>query len=367
MHRECAHILYSLVALGLATTALTAQPATVTIPDALSCTGCRIEFRMIAVLDVERAELAGIPIVATSLPSGRYALAEYPALAALFGSDGAFQVRLGRLGRGPRELEGAAALAATPGDSVLVLDAGSYRAMLVAADGRVAREFTLPGALQSATVLAWPTHVAMTGRVAGAGARQVHIVDFSGGTPTVRASFLEPIDPRAGGGDVSVLPVLATGARRALWAGDPLEYRITRWSESGTPEFTLLRKPSWFASRSSAWRGSPTVAPPPLLAAVVARDDERIVAYVRRASVTWRAAWASSARGGEVRSNSLALQDLYEVVLEVLDAQTGRVVTRAVAPAGVIHVLPNGQLVQYEERADGEIALRVLEPRLIER
>ncbi len=361
-------IITRFVALALLLTPVrgVAQDQPTLVPDALSCQQCRVEFRVVARLAVDDASLTQPPIVATSLGSGGYVLLEFPALVAKFARTGAFEATLSREGQGPGEIYGAGGIVGLPGDSVLILDARSTRALVIGPDGKVARELTLPSRFASPVVLRWPTLVAVTGRVRGAAARSVHLLDFSAGAPVVRASFWEPVDPRAGGGDVSTLPVIAAGSRDDIWTGDPLEYHLAHWSSEGTLRRQLRRQPAWFATRSAAWRGSPTDAPPPLVASVVSRPDGRLMAYVKRAAPNWRAAWASPATGGEVRAGSLSAQHLYEFIVEVLDPEAGRVVARGTAPPGVVYVLPNGQLLQYTESANGEISIHVVEPVLIE-
>jgi hypothetical protein len=344
-----------------------AQPTAVVIPDASVCAGCRVEFRVVAQLDADGASLSGPPLVATSLVGGGYVLAEFPAHVARFSREGAFRSLLARRGQGPGEIEVAAGVVSVPGDSILLLDGVSTRALLLAPDGKLAREFTLPSNFESASILEWPARVAMSGRVRGTASRRAHLLDFSNDSVVVRESFWDPVDPRAGGGDVSPLPLLAAGRRGDVWAGDPLEYHITHWAPGGMAPRAFRRQPAWFSMRSAAWRGSPSVAPPPLLSALHMRNDGRLVTYLKRASPDWRTAWAPGTGGREVATSALSIQDLYEFVIEVLDVDRGRVVARATAPAGVISVLRNGQLLQYQESEDGSIVLRVLEPVLIER
>ena len=343
-----------------------AQARATIISDAPSCQQCRVEFRVIARLAVDDASLTQPPFIATSLGARGYVLSEFPALVAKFSRTGAFETSLSRQGQGPGEIGGAAGIVGLPGDSILILDALSTRALVIGPDGTVHRELTLPSSFESPTVLRWPSHVVMTGRVRGAAGRRVHLLDLSTNAPVLRASFWEPVDPRAGGGDVNTLPVLAAGRRDDVWTGDPLEYRIAQWSPDGIAQREFRRQPTWFATRSAAWRGSPTEPPPPLLASLVARSDGRVVAYVKRAGPNWRTAWASGVAGREVRAGSLSVQQLYEFVVEVLDPAAGRVVARGSAPPGVVYVLPNGQLLQYAENADGDISIHVVEPVLIE-
>lgn len=144
-----------------------------------------------------------------------------------------------------------------------------------------------------------------------------------------------------------------------------MRYRLARHSATGEVLRTVERGPEWFSEPSSWNIGSPTVAPPPFLAAAAVTGDTLWTA-IRVARPDWRQAW----QGIELpRSGRLELtagqapdrSELYRTRLEAIDLEAGRVITTAYIDGIVVHIGGDRTVAVYRTGLFGEPYLTIHE------
>ncbi len=69
--------------------------------------------------------------------------------------------------------------------------------------------------------------------------------------------------------------------------------------------------------------------------------------------------------GREIKVSSIALELLYDTVLEVIDPVRARVVTREQLSGWVLAILPGGRLVKYGVDITGEPRVGIIASKLV--
>lgn len=328
----------------------------VLVTDALSCPQCTIVVRPLLTLGTTDGPgsisvgLRGVRVDS----HGRYWVLAGDEPPIVFDTAGRFVRRVGRTGRGPGEFVRPREAVAVAGDSMLVVDGGTMRALLVGRDLRPGRAISLSSPFAPLLVQDWPSRVIGNGSVttpAGSG-WPLHSLSFAGRIAEVLDSF--------GPGDGAVTPgafarisqQLAPARAGGFWSADYLRYRITVWARAGEKKQVFDRQPRWFAQPSQLEIGGPTRPPEPAISAIAEDDDGLLWIFVRIPSSTWRDAWPRTSERAELDYRSLAYEKLFRTMVEVLDPRAARIVARHEMNAWVVSALPGRRAAVYTTDAD---------------
>jgi hypothetical protein len=288
----------------------------------------------------------------------------------VFDSDGDFLASVGRPGRGPGEFVFVSQTIALPGDSILVLDQMAMRATVIGPDFSVARLIRLPQMMfWSVALIGWPGAIAINGLVQNPGTIgwPLHIVDMSSENAVVGISFGSSQGEYRLGGEAQLMRILAPLRNRRLVAANIDEYGLQIWTADGNLVTSFNREPVWFPGPVNPYGvGSRTDPPPPRIRALMEDGNGRIwvVAHVPRSD--WRAAWADvpslpkASAAIEVPVSDLPTPgDLYETRIDVLHAQTGRLIAAGTTEHLVYAALPGDRLAAVSKDATGVVILSV--------
>jgi hypothetical protein len=335
-----------------------------------SCAACRIELVQVAVLappdDAESVGL-GSPVVHSS--DGRWAtLNAFPNANRIlvFAPDGKFLRQLGASGRGPGEFTRIAALTFGPGDTLYAWDQG--RLAVFAPNLAFVRNEPWTDRIYSG--LARPNGSFVVRAVIRAGA--------SLGSPVHVVTPAQGIVRSYGSADKSVLPACDNTCNVNMnpgVAGDEVivnahnRYSWTVWGDDGKLRGDYVVDSPWF----KYWTQSPgnwiagEVPPPPILSRVSHDTIGRIWTSASRAPANWvrrpLPAGLTAFAGGVGSKDRAAMNDFMmkqmddrEVVIEVVDLKSRRVVASQVFPGSI--GLPEWPYVsRLRERDTGELEI----------
>ncbi|WKW11248.1 hypothetical protein Strain138_000484 [Pseudogemmatithrix spongiicola] len=356
----------ALAALVLSASVTYGQADARIVPDQPTCSRCVINLRQLLTLKTGDSTVSWIPGDVLLTQSGAVYVIEVGELPRRFSRDGQFLGVVGTAGRGPNEFAGTVGLAQAPGDSTLAVQIDG-RVLVIDPSGVPRREVTLPTPLAPLKVVEWPSRVLATGFLGSpeAAGFQMHVLDLSGPRARVLTSFGWERGRMVPGGNATIPQNVSTPKQANFWMSDPLEYRLARWSASGQHLAELRRSPEWFRGRSQAWIGNPNTPPPPSVIGIAEDTEGLLWVYIRVPRANWRAGWPRVQEGvRELSSRSIDFAKLFEVQVEVIDPDRGRVVARQMLREFVFDVLDNGDLVTYRTVADGLPEISVLRPRL---
>lgn len=282
---------------------------------------------------------------------------------AVFDAAGAFVRELRAQGRGPGEFDGLHSVGFGPGDSLWAVE--MFRAHL----------FTPPPALEFVRTItfAQPT----SGRVSPHGflSRAIYtsndgmlapsLRDWDG---TVRARFgpsgkVDDIDAEMG-------QLALIDASRA-WKADGKSYALTLLNAAGAVLHRHERTVDWFPPNVPISGAFNAVRPPARIADLSVGADGRIWVLIRRAHPDWKPTAPAggppvapiSPRGLPSASSSNAL---FEVVLEVIDPDSGRLLASHVLPGSYRGFVDGQHITEVLDDDDGHITLRIWQMDLVE-
>lgn len=293
-----------------------------------------------------------------ALSTGEYVLA--PAFVgpqiALYGADGAFISMFDAEGPGPNELSRFAnAVTVAPGDTIIAL-VGS-KLMFFDPALQPTRTLTLemrPRNLISLT----------GGRIAGnypivkspGMAATIQVVDSAG--TVARSMDVVSLRSRT---DVVGRRIIATSATGGIWSGRVNEPRLDLFSDSGTHVRTVHVDQPWFTRWSGVSAIESSSKPPrPAQYAVREIDSEHLLLVTRVANENWEARPETPARPTDPQN------DVYDTILSLVDAQTGKVLVSRRSSEWLVAVHSSRNLfASSREVASGDIHVVIWRVRVI--
>ena len=344
--------------LTLAGTAVSQETPVVKIPDQPQCRTCEIRLGRSFALEALDDSADGFPAGVRIDARGRFWVLRREDVPLVFDSSGRFLRAIGRHGRGPGEYLFPTEILAVPPDTVLVLDGDLRRATVLDRSFRVVRMLALPMHFRGPIVLSWPRRVVGSGAVSTAdeAGRPLHELSF--------ASSSKAVVTRSFGADVGARQVywvsttfhsLTVPENGAFWAGWMFGYQLTQFAVDGRPLRVLTRQPEWFKESSQGGFGTPSTPPPSFLVGLEEDRQGRLWTFVRVPSKSWKAAWPALPPGTrEVSARSIAVEKLYDTIVEVVDPRAGRVIARRTFDGYFVGALPGLRGATYEVSEDGQ-------------
>lgn len=275
---------------------------------------------------------------------------------AVFDAAGTFVRELRAQGRGPGEFERVQGAGFGPGDSLWVTEA--FRAHL----------FTPPPALEFVRTIRFAQP--LSGRVSplgfasgavyvyGAGMVPHSLRDWEG---NVRARFGPsgpPEDVDAGRGAFALVD-----ASRA-WKADGKSYVLSLMDSAGGVLRRHERTVDWFPPNQVARGPFNVERPPTRIGDLAVGTGGRIWVLIRRAHPDWKAtAPAGGPPVAPIAPNRLpspsSFNALFEVVLEVLDPETGALLASRVLPGSYRGFVDPQHIAEVVEDDDGHVTVRI--------
>jgi hypothetical protein len=339
------------------------------IPDQVSCAACRITTSSPVFLRVPTQHaLSSSPQQVRADTQGRIVLLD-GASVLVFDNAGRFVQSIGREGRGPNEYQGPGEVLVLPGDSLLIIDPQNTRATVISPDLRHVRGISYPNRFGIGSVIRWPDSVLISGfsyspRVT---ADPLYLMSFRGNSAQNVRTFgsvggaLRPGYPR------DVTQHINVTGRAGTITVDRRAYDITVWSRLAAERKQFERRPAWFAQPSTAGL-SPKAPPPPAISGTWFDSSTGLLWVVANVPAPgWASAWSGVPAAQEIRVSAIAVERLYNSVLEVVDLAAGRVVTRTEINGWVTGILPGGRLVKYSVDLAGEPRIGIVDAKLIGR
>lgn len=334
--------------------------APITIPEAVSCTRCRITARSLAEIGEPDSpgELPGVPRMISRSRDGRYIVPVVGEPPFVYDSTGKYTGRLGSLGDGPGEFRTPRFVATGPGDTVFVYEAPSGRISVFAPDLRFVR--TIPGVrsaqhfsvLQSGTLMVTgslnsPDRIGLL----------YHLFDSrderprSIGEPAVQVVLRQPFD---------VFRKTAPARGDRFWAAHEFyNYRLEEWSADGRLHRILLPRSPWFPSYQLAigeapGRATPTKPALPDIWAIWTDSAGRIWVAARVADTASTGGFGPpvAVEGGQ-QYPIVAPERVWNTVIEVIDPDRARVVARATFSWAVLGWVDGNRVFSIRLTEDG--------------
>lgn len=367
MTLERAAALSCFVAYAVVVTGCEGTPAGM-IPDRALCRTCEIVIDVVEVIGdtTEANSLTGRPRSVWQDGTGRYFINVLDAFPMVYNPQTGILERFGREGSGPGEYQRPAVRALLPGDSLLVSDAFTY--FVVGPDLQVKRSFRVATDLPGIAVVDWPGNVLGTSRRLDRRTEMIQTVvtayDMSGDNLQAVDTLLAtgPISGRDPTW-VSSLRLLGEVADDgSLWISDYNSYRMVQY-RTGEPVDSIARRPGWFPGGAPMAIGGPDEPASPHMLGNWVDEEGLLWVLASQPRPDTRDAWKDvpSLEGvREVRVASLPAQyKLNQTVIEVIDLNERRVLTRHIFDGYVIDILPGQRFASYVETEAGVPVLRI--------
>ena len=308
--------------LGLAWLLLQA-PQTISIPDHVECSSCRIILSKVASigsLDSPHAPTNLADVVQNSRGEFIVGPIVTPGAIAVFDSTGRYIRTFGRSGSGPGEQGNAFNIFIGAGDSVYVADLINQRINVFDGNYRFVRQVT---AVRPREIVALPKGRILV-NAAGSSEQSagfvLHVLNANGVT---EVSFSET-NTRL---DRARLTRRAISAgSEGIWSGHPNRYVIDHFDRNGRTLATIRRGPDWFQEWSSPDPGQPyATRPPPTVWSV--REDHR--GYLWVIVGVPDANWHPTTRPRTAADLTMAQSHGWtDAVVEILDPRSAKVLIR---------------------------------------
>lgn len=303
-----------------------------------ACPSCRILIEPVAQVGDSLGDgfVGGLGVVLQS-PDGRFFVSteSQPGYLLVFDAAGAFVERLGRSGQGPGEYTDPRPLSVSSG-GILVVDAG--RGRLTRLLGTDVDTWPLPFVpLHSIEVRpGLHVHAALPRSPALAGL-PLHLFDMASGKVT--KSFGNPsgrYDPRRPFDLMLMLGPVADSS--GFWSAPTNHYLLSKWSAEGERVGLLKRSVGWFETWSEFNEPAWQEPPPPQVVGL--REDEQGLLWVvvRVADAEWAPMEPRRIAGGHTQTTEEMKHSLYDTMVEVIDPQTGTLVTSRRLPSNAMTV-----------------------------
>lgn len=339
------------------------------IGDALSCPQCTITFRPLVTIGDTSGPgvLLNRPVAALRDGSMRLWVIPRTGPPLVFDQRGSFVGTVGRLGRGPGEFDQPIGALRLPGDSILVIDGGLFRATVIDPKLKTSRSIRMRESLVPGVVLQWPKSVILRGPPAlePPSNRSLHDVSFQQEETQTRKSFGRGGTLMRMGGSTAQFQTLAAARTGGLWSANLFRYELHSWTATGEHVESLHRRPSWFAEDSPVWLGNPGTPPPPTVAALQEDQDGLLWVFLRIPAENWRLGWSRApAVAREVLPSLIDVEKLFDTMIEVIDPRAGAVLARERLPGYMIGVSDHQLISIYDTDAGDYPIIRVLEIKL---
>jgi hypothetical protein len=326
------------------------------VADSVSCSKCKIVLSTIATAGQPRdsIRLRGRPAIATIDGLGRYWIVEGINPPLLFDRAGKFLQQIGQKGRKLGEFLAPVAIVPLPGDSVLVLDA-ALRGTVFAPNLTPIRSMVVPAPFHPVAVLRWPLLIANGPyTTAGGVGWPLHRVSLAKDTADILDSFGPDNGKISPASELDINQLVAASRGGRAWSADQVQYRLTLWNAEGSREFSIERRPSWFAEPTHHGIGRPTIPPPPSIASVIEDPSGLVWVFVNVPSAEWKSAWPVIPPGKkEISTSLIAFEKLFHTVVEVIDPVARRVVARRTLDAWVVTALPGVRALTFASDPKG--------------
>lgn len=347
------------------------------IGDAVSCATCRIVEHSVVTLQTRGKghELSQTPSSVRVDDKGRFWVSPLDGPPYLYASDGAFMRRVGGAGRGPGEFIGPVAIAALPGDSMLLVDRRGSRVSVYSKNLLHARTFATPISFWSFTITSWPDGIIANAgyRTPQSGRLPLHRIGFSAQGFEVHASFGPDsafTDPYAAMNNL--MTVTSDGAGR-VWAADRYRYRLSAWTSSGRFLQTIERRASWFPGvrglqlRDVIPSGNSTTPPTPVVQSIHSDGEGLLWVVLNVPSRSWKKAWELVPRkAAEAPGSVVQTELLYDTIIEVIDPARQMLMARTSMKGRVYWSIPPTQVVRVSSDGDGFPRIEVVTLKIID-
>lgn len=313
----------ALVGITLLASQVRAAPATITIPEEVSCKECRLELRRIVTLGSVTDSISPAPgaeIIQDRF--GRYFVSpmDVPGAIGVYANGGALVTTIGSQGQGPHQFSGWMRIAIRD-DSLRVYDSGNAREAGYSRSLRLAYTKPLPEG----------NHYLRMGNDL--------LVQGSIRTPE-RAGFLFHLFGNDGGirrsfGETTMRPDVPELSVRYIqrindhefWAAHNTQYTIEHWRTDGRLIRVLKRSPKWFKPWNRSPAGELVTAPPqPRLRRIHVRTNGEMLTLAVRADRRWKP-MAPPKNSREIISPDRT-RATFDTVIEQIDPTHGRIVAR---------------------------------------
>ena len=321
----------------------------------VSCPSCVLQFDTVVTLGSVNGSgsLPGEPRSIARDQRGRFYVA-FPDLGhvLVFDSTGQPLQSIGRSGEGPGEYQLAYLVRVGEADTALVVDM-THQLSFVAPSGRFVRR-TRP-LVQTADLLVTDNRkVVFSGRrIALSDSDQTgtmfHVLDPR--ALTIERSFHQM---EGEGGRVPRFHLGRAREADRFWAIHRFvgEYRVLQYTTEGFVRRQFSRRPSWMRPVQSEDDVIP--APRPTVRGI--REFEEELWIIGRYPVEeWTRYWNREVFGDDLEASARELEEtkVFRSVVEVIDAETGQLVTAADVPGLVVALLPDQHVASYRENDAG--------------
>jgi len=336
-----------------------------------ACADCTLDTRVVARIGTAEGDgaLPRSPDGMARDGMGRYWLVYHRQTAMVFDADGAFLQTVGLTGAGPGEFQ-VPDHALRVADSIAIFDAGSGMHVYGPDLAWVRTAAMSRAQVQDATVMAWPTTVAVTHSPLQVryGPRAL-LLDLSGERAVVRDTLIlgEPFGPMTSDMESRSYLVAAAGDG-SVWTTGAGTYRLVRRAADGTVLQGLRPESSWLPDGSSGLGGGPGNAPNARIADLWTDDRDRVWVLGHVAREDWREAWEGHAlpEGGRgavaaVPPSAVPPQHArYQTIVDVWDPAAGRLLVSRRYDGYANQMLDDGSLVVYTEEGVGYPVLEIV-------
>ncbi len=266
---------------------------------------------------------------------------------------------LGRTGAGPGEYRAAYLGATLPADSLLIVDRGNRRAIVLAPDHREAR--TLPAPASTSAVLSLPGGSLLINaafRDPNRVGLPLHLLDPAG--RVVRSFGTEHPLVRPGELTRGVRRIARASAGGVWSARYAHRYEIQLWTLNGTLVRELTRRVAWFEEYDRYWSSSPERPAAPLILGVWEDAGGMLWVYTRVGDRNWRRGLGRERLVEGQRSYEIDNPDLlFDTMVEVIDPTRGELVASFRRDDLWGLVIAPGLLGQVRENDDGAYRIEV--------
>lgn len=340
------------------------------ISGGVTCTACSIRaaVRVNLTSAVVEGEINDLPFAVREDARGRFWVLGPEGPPRIYRATGQYLRTFGIQGRGPGEFILTEDLFWTPGDSLVVVDAGNQRATVFGPEERYVRQVRTPVQMVNAVVVHWPAHVLVSAHIASPSSAgfPLHIASLAGHEARMAKSFGPDNGLLRPGSRASTYQLLARGGNGPLYTVSPDQYRLHSWNTDGFLLSTIQRRVSWFPDSGAARLGTPDRPPTAGINAIAVDQDGLVWVFARVPSANWKRGWSRLPPGArEVRRSQLDFAALYDTRVEVLDPTRAQVVASLDLPGVTLSVLRAGSIAQYARTDEGDGVIRVLDLALV--
>ena len=323
--------------------------AAVQADDQPTCPECVIQLDLVTTIgSLDGPDwIPGQPFSIARDSRGRIHMA-YPweGLVPAFDAEGQPLPPIGRSGEGPGEYQNPFLVRVGRSDTVMVLDA-SRQLSVVTPSGSYVRRMRVP--VQAVDFLVTDGGGLVFGHQPGAISAEAteatifHVFDPVEGEVERSFHTLQV----EGGGAAPRFRLASAREPDRFWAIPHNSYEVTRYATDGTVTRRFTRNASWM--RRPPFRDG-IGSPRPGIYGVLEVEGRLWVAG-RHATEDWARYWTPEvfSEDGEATAAELRYSKVYRSVVEVLDIETGRLVTLASVPGLVIALLPDRHVATYRE------------------